>query len=334
MDSTSSLPETYKALVKVKPGETPKIETFPLLKPGDNQILVKVAFAPIHPSDIYSMTGQYARPGDPNIPLVGFEGSGTVVALGENLKIPFTIGQKVHLRGPGTYGQYILVETNAAYPVQGDLSLEQAAPHGSNPGTVVYMGLLAQRGGHKAAIHTAGSSALGRMLIRYFKEKGIKLINIVRRDDFTQELKDEGADYVLNSTAPDFEAQLKEIAEKEQATIAFDAIAGDFTSKVVTALPAGSICYIYGGLGGRTLPSISIMELFKGKTITAFSVAHYMQELAKTGKTREVFSEIHTKLDTTFKSNIQKIFKLDDIVEALAYYEKNSSKGKILLQPN
>ncbi len=326
-----SLPETYKAITKVKLGEAPKISTLPLLKPGSNQILVKVAFAPINPSDIASIYGQY---GNPETPLVGLEGSGTVVALGDNLKIPFTIGQKVHLRGPGTMAECLLIETTNAYPIRGDLSLEQAAPHIVNPGAAVYMGALVQQGGHKAAIHTAGSSALGRMLIRYFKEKGIKLINIVRRDDFTQELRDEGADYVLNSTAPDFEAQLKEIAEKEQATIAFDAIAGDFTNKVITAQPAGSVCYIYGGLGGPTLKSVSIMELFKGKTIAAFSLTMYIEGLVKTGKVREFFNEVHTRLDTTFKSNVHKVFKLDDIVEALVYYQNNSSKGKILLQPN
>ena len=331
--NSNSLPETYKAIIKVKPGETPKIDTLPLPKPGNNQILVKVAFAPINPADILSLTGQYGSQSQ-DFNLVGLEGSGTVVALGENLKIPYTVGQKVHLRGPGTYGQYILVETTAAWPVQGSLSLEQAAPHIVNPGTVVYMAVLAQRGGHKAAIHTVGSSALGRMLIRYFKEKGIKLINIVRKDEFIEELKAEGADYVLNSTAPDFESQLKEIAEKEQATIAFDAIAGDFTNKVITAQPAGSICYIYGGLSGRDVKNLSIMELFKGKRITAFSLTMHIEELAKSGKILEFFNEIHTRLDTTFKSNVHKVFKLDEVVEALAYYEKNSSKGKILLQPN
>ena len=327
MDSTT-LPETYKVLVPGKPA--PKIETVPLQKPGDNQILVKVAYAPINPSDIASMYGGYVQ----QVNLIGFEGSGTVVAVGENLKIPFTVGQKVHLRGPGTMGQYILVDCFSAWPVQGDLSLEQAAAHIVNPGTAVYMASLVQQGGHKAAIHTAGSSALGRMLIRYFKEKGIKLINIVRRDDFTQELKDEGADYVLNSTAPDFEAQLKEIAEKEQATIAFDAIAGDFTNKVVTAQPAGSICYVYGGLGGRAVNSISIMELFKGKQITGLYLTNYVTEQAKTGKIQEFFKEVHSRLGTTFKTSVQKVFKLEEIVEALAYYKEHSSKGKILLQPN
>jgi len=41
-------------------------------------------------------------------------------------------------------------------------------------------------------------------------------------------LKKEKADF-LKSTAFDFEIELKELAEGENATIAFDAIRGDFT---------------------------------------------------------------------------------------------------------
>ena len=74
------------------------------------------------------------------------------------------------------------------------------------------MGHLVKKRGHKAAIHTAGSSALGRMFIRYFKEIGVKTINIVRRDGVIEELKNEGADYVLNSKAADFEEKLRDCA--------------------------------------------------------------------------------------------------------------------------
>jgi len=34
------------------------------------------------------------------------------------------------------------------------------------------------------------------------------------------------------------------------------------------------------------------------------------------------------------RTNIHKVFKLEEVSEALAYYKENSSKGKILLQPN
>jgi len=35
----------------------------------------------------------------------------------------------------------------------------------------------------KAVIHTAAASALGKMMVRYFQENGIKVINIVRREE-------------------------------------------------------------------------------------------------------------------------------------------------------
>jgi len=49
-----------------------------------------------------------------------------------------------------------------------------------NPGAVYYIEYLAEKGGHKATIHTLGSSTIGRMTIRYFKLKGIKLVSIVK----------------------------------------------------------------------------------------------------------------------------------------------------------
>jgi NADPH2:quinone reductase len=55
---------------------------------------------------------------------------------------------------------------------------------------------------------------LGRMLIRLFKENGIPLVNVVRREEQVQMLKEKhGAEYVLNSTDPDFESKLLELSE-------------------------------------------------------------------------------------------------------------------------
>lgn len=50
---------------------------------------------------------------------------------------------------------------------------------------------------------------MGRMMIRLFKENGIPIINIVRKDDQMQMLKEkygtpEQGVYVLNSESPDF----------------------------------------------------------------------------------------------------------------------------------
>ena len=330
-----SLPETYKALYSApKKGEKPTIREVPLPKPGKDQVLVKIEFTPVNPTDIITMHSQLS-PGPQEPKLVGSEGSGTIVALGEDLKTPFKVGDRVHVLGPGNMAQYLVANTDNIFPIQDNLSFEEAASHIINPGTVYYMAVLAERGNHKAVIHTAGSSALGRMLIRLLKQKGIKSINIVRRDDYTEELKKEGADYVLNSTAPDFEAKLKEIATKEQATMTVDAIGGDFSSKVLSAQPPNSILYVYGLLSGQGgINNISIGDLFQGKSITGLILTTYFNETAAKGERRKYFEEVHSLLPTVFKSSIQKIFKLEELEDSLAYYNENSSKGKILLRPN
>ena len=267
--------------------------------------------------------------------IVGTEGSGTIVALGEDLEIPFKVGDRVHVHGFGNMAQYHATNTKNVFPIQGDLSFEEAANHIVNPGTAHYIGVLAERGNHKAVIHTAGSSALGRMLIRLLKKKGIKSINIVRRDDYTEELKREGADYILNSTAPDFDAKLKEIATKEEATMAVDAISGDLTSKVMNAQPPNSTVYVYGGLSKEgKVNNIPIGDLFQGKKVTGFTLYTYFAEISSTGQYRKTFEEIHSLLPTVYNSHVEKVFKLEEFEEAITYYNANSSKGRILLKPN
>ena len=329
----SSLPQTYHMLTSGD-DKTPRLEQVPLPKPGKNQILVKMAFAPINQTDLINLGGGYRLSPNPPYP-VGLEGSGTVVAVGEDLQAPHKVGDRVHVHSVGTLAQYCIANSEDCAPIKGDLSFEDAASHIINPCTVAYMAALAVRGGHKAAISTAASSALGKMLIRYFKQKGIKTINTVRQDKYIDGLKQEGADYVLNSEAPDFETKLKEIAEKEGATIAFDAINGDFTTKLVSNMPVNSTCYVYGMLSGQVKWSLTeTKKLDDGKTISGLIYRSYIQEFKEKGELNKLWEEIHTPLKTIFKTETHKVYPLEEIKEAVEYYKANSSKGKLLIKLN
>jgi NADPH:quinone reductase and related Zn-dependent oxidoreductases len=175
---------------------------------------------------------------------------------------------------------------------------------------------------------------LGRMMIKYFKTRGIKLINIVRKQEYVDELLKAGADYVLNSTDPDFDKKLKEAAEKENALTAFDAVAGDLTGRVLAAMPNHSTIYVYGALGGPKVKDLNVEDLlFKGKTAAGLWLSPYLRSLTPE-QSVAFFKEVHSNLDSTLKSNIQKVFTLDQWEEAYSLYEKKSSEGKILFKPN
>jgi len=167
-----------------------------------------MAFVPINQTDLLCSSGAYRFTDKPPYP-VGREGSAWIAEIGEGVQGPFKVGDRIHVHSQGTHAQYLLVTSEAISPVQDGLSLEEAASHLINPGTVAYMVALTLRGNHKAVVSTAASSALGKMLIRALKERDIKSINTVRNDKYIEELKQEGAGYVLNSESADFEAKLK-----------------------------------------------------------------------------------------------------------------------------
>ena len=57
----------------------------------------------------------------------------------------------------------------------------------------------AQKKGAKCVISTAASSALGKQLVKFFNSNGIEVINIVRKDDYVNDLKqNHNAKYALN----------------------------------------------------------------------------------------------------------------------------------------
>lgn len=74
-------------------------------------------------------------------------------------------------------------------------------------------GLLAELGIQKGdfLLQTASASALGRFLIQIAKVRGIKTINVVRRDSQIEELKQIGADYVINYEKEDLVQRVNEI---------------------------------------------------------------------------------------------------------------------------
>jgi len=329
----TSLPQTYQALVAKDDSNPPRLQDLPIPTPSDNQILVKIAFAPINPSDVHTLQGLHRLSPHPPYP-VGLEGSGVVAAVGENLNRPFGIGDKVHVYLGGTIAQYALVPSENVSPMDEDLTFQEAASHIINPATVCYMLSLAKKEDAKTVITTGASSTVGRMFVRDLKEKGIKSINVVRQDKYIEDLKKEGGYYVLNSEAEGFEEKLKELVEKEKVRVVFDSINGDFTDKILGILPENSTCYVYGSLGGNKYKRTETKEVENGKKIVGIQYLQYVKECQEKGELDKFYEEIHKPLKTIFKTQVQKVFPLDEVFDAIEYYEANRSKGRVLIKPN
>ncbi len=328
-----------KAVVLTESGANPTIAEIPVPVPGAGEVLVKMAFSPINPSDLAFIKGGYGiKKPYPVVP--GFEGSGTVVEAGSGILPKLWLGEKIACAASpkhnGCWAEYMVTTAASCVPLSKKISMEQGAMMFVNPMTVLAFFDLYKHTPNptkkpRAIINTAAVSALGRMVVRMGRQKGIEVISIVRRDEHVKFLRTIGAENVLNSEAPDFEEKLKELAHRLNATVIFDAVGGSLPQKLLKAAPKGSKLFIYGRLSPDPCEIDPGEMIFTGNQIQGFWLTRWLHEkgLLKTILTiRKVQSLITNELST----EIQKQFPPEQINEAIETYKSSMSKGKVLLK--
>ena len=309
----------------------------PVPQPGPGEVLVKVAASPINPSDLMFLRGLYGlKKPLPAIP--GFEGSGTVVGSGGGF-LPWMLkGKRVacHAADPKTAGgmwaEYLVTPATACVPLKGSVELERAAMMLVNPFTAWALVDQAQRGGHHAIVQTAAASALGRMIVRLARSRGIPVINIVRRPEQVGLLRGLGAQHVLDSNSAGFPEILREHCRELGATISFDAVAGELSACVLRAQPKGSRMVVYGALSLAPVPVDPGALVFEGKTVEGFWLSSWLakQNLITRGR---IAGKVQQLLTSELKSDVRAKYPLDQAARALAEYAADMTSGKILLVP-
>jgi NADPH:quinone reductase-like Zn-dependent oxidoreductase len=312
-----------------------RIEQRPVPNPGPNEVLVKVAATPINPSDLAFLEGHYGfKKPTPVVP--GFEGSGTVVAVGSGVMGRYLSGKRVACvsqeHGDGVWAEYMVTTTSLALPLDASLSLEQGAMSVVNPLTAMAFLALAQEGKHKTIVQTAAASALGQMVNRLFQREDIQVVNIVRRESQAELLKKQGAKIVLNSSEPGFDQQIFDACQQDQTYLAFDAVGGSLTMKVLDAMPPNSKVIVYGGLSFEPVQANPGQLIFQNKSIEGFWLTTWM------GKKNFVQSilmwqQAQKLIQTDLTSKVRGQYSLHDVQKAIKEYQSKMTGGKILLKP-
>ena len=312
-----------------------KIAEVPVLKPGADQVLVKVEASPVNPSDIAFLLGGYniVKP-LPAIP--GFEGVGKVVAVGENIEAS-RVGERVTFFTQddtnGAWAEYVVLRTDQLIPVSIDLPVEQAACLFVNPFTAYALFDHIRENRHKAIIQSAANGQVGQFIRFFANEHGQEVINLVRKKEHVDELKKTGCKYVLNIHDDDFEQQLCELSDGLNATAAIDAVGGELTGKLLNAMPAGAEVIVYGGLSGMPVAGIETLELiFKNKILCGFNLNDWLAE-----KSREDFSKLsgyilQLFMEKKLATSINQTYEFVQFYDALRSYISNMSAGKIVLK--
>jgi NADPH:quinone reductase-like Zn-dependent oxidoreductase len=310
------------------------LEERPTPQPSRGEVLVRMAASPINPSDLASLQGLYGvKKALPMVP--GIEGCGTVVASGSSFLARRLMGKRVACAagaGDGAWAEYMVAPGLQCSPLPASISDDQGAMRIVNPYTAWAHLQIARRTSARAIVQTAAASALGQMVNRLARLRGVTVINIVRRDPQVETLRALGAEHILNSESPDFDSQLGDLCRRLDARLAFDAVSGAMTARLLGAMPPEARVVVYGGLAGELISVNPGDLIFNQRSVEGFYLGRWVAHqspLALLAMQRQLY-----RLGDLTHAVIQLRAPLEDVQDAISTYEANMSAGKILLMPN
>ncbi len=298
---------------------------------SSNNILVKVLYSPINPSDLGWINGVYGNQNDKKVtfPLkVGFEGVGIV----ENSKnLNFSKGDYISFyTTEGSWSEYTLTKEEYSikllHGVNNNISLMNSSMLFINPLTAYCFYSILAKSNETSCINTSGLSSLGKIFTKLCNDKGINIINLIRKN-YDQQL-----DSHISILDGNYLTLLKDKVRELKIKTCFDCYGGEISGKILNTLEDNGILYHYGNLSMRNLGGIQTEDiLFRNKQIRGFWLLDYLNQ--KEGKeAKHEFIQFYYKNPDYFNSKIDKVIEIDKFSEGISSYKDNMSKGKVLFK--
>lgn len=300
--------------------------------PGPGEALVEVVAAPINPSDLLTLTGEYGQL--PALPAVGGrEGVGRVAGLGVGTQAP-AIGQLVLLpNGCGSWSTHVVADAEKLVSLPNEADPQQLAMMSINPPTAaLLLSEFATLEPGEWVIQNAANSAVGLYLVRLARHRGYRTVNIVRREDAVAVVREAGGDVVLvdGGSLADRTAEATGAAD---IRLGIDAVGGGATGRLAACLRRGATLVNYGRMSGDPCMVDSAAFIFRDLTLRGFWLASWYRNQPE-ARRRAVFGEIAALIATgELSAPVHATYDVSEIREAVAAAASGGRSGKILIVP-
>lgn len=314
------------------------IEAVPFERPAlaAGQALVAVLAAPINPSDVLMLTGQYGML--PPLPAVGgSEGVGKVVELGPQApgeRPGPAIGQTVLLpAGAGTWASHVVVPAARLIPLPNEADPRQLAMLTVNPPTAsLLLSDFADLQPGDWVIQNGANSGVGSYVVQLAKLRGLKTVNIVRRESAVAGVLAQGGDVVLVD-GDDLAERVKAATGGAAIKLGIDAVGGKATMRLAMTLAESASIVNYGALSGEPCIVTPRELIFRDVTLKGFWLARWFR-VTPQAQQYALLTELAGLIATgKLSTPIQATYDVAQIKEAVAAAAAGERQGKILVVP-
>lgn len=296
---------------------------------GDDEVLLQLVGSPINPSDVLTLTGDYGIL--PPLPAVGgSEGIAKVIEKGANASLEEGSYALVPF-GSGAWATHFKAKASELTAMPKAADPLQLAMLGVNPPTASL--LLSEFVDLQAGdwvIQNTANSGVGTYLIQLAKQRGLKTVNIVRRESLIEPLKAMGADVVLVDS-DNLAAEVAQATNDADIKLAVDAVAGGATEKLAQILAHGATLVTYGAMSGEPSHVSPMSLIFKDITVRGFWLARWLQDTP--APTQQALYQELAGLIASGKlaTPIAKTFPVSEIKTAIEYAIQPGRDGKVLV---
>ena len=300
--------------------------------PGAGEVVFDVLAFPINPADVSFCRGTYRlRPALPATP--GAECVGRVSAVGSGVAHVKPGDLVINLQREN-WAQRRRVKSDDVIAVPPSLELRQAAMLRINPPTALLLltDAIDLRPGDWV-IQNVANSAVGRLVIRLARARGIKTMNVVRRESLFAELTALGADACVVD-GPELAEAVKAHTRGASSRLGLDAVSGQATARLSACVGEGGVICNYGSMSGED-PVMSRNGLISGgQTLVGFILGRALGTRSLE-QIRAIYADLGEQVGKGILSApVEKIYPIEEIKTAVAHAQRGERSGKILVAPN
>lgn len=300
--------------------------------PGAGEVLIEMIAAPINPSDVLTITGQYGAL--PPLPAIGGnEGVGRVAALGDGVT-GVRVGTRVLMPvAAGSWVSHAVAKAATLMPLPDEGDALQLAMLTVNPPTAsLLLSEFVTLDAGDWVIQNAANSAVGEYVIQLAKARGLHTVNVVRREDMVPVLEALGGDVVLVD-GPDLAARVAHATGGATIRLGLDAVGGSATDRLAQSLAVGGTVVNYGAMSGEPCKVAPGTFVFRNITLRGFWLAFWFRQ-ASVAQQRALYGDLAQRIARgELAARVHRIFPLAQVHDAVALAARGGRDGKVVLVP-
>src|SRR6266849_2309612 len=300
---------------------------------GQEDVLISMEAAPLNPSDFLFVRGMYGiRPAFPSS--VGAEGVGRVAKIGSKVDVALQ-GKRVLILPTyeqGTWADEVVVPVRNLVPMSGEADPIQLSMIGINPATAYlllnrYVSLMP---GDWIG-QTAANSAMGQYIIALAKLAGVKTLNVVRREEAADQVRQFGGDRVVLQ-GDNLHKDIEEALDGKKLSLVLDTVGGTPVGELAKSLKSGGSIVSYAMQSGQ-FPAMSPKDFFyRGLSLYGFWLINWIRNAPHT-EIREIYQKVGELVaDGSLSAAVEHVYPLDQFKEAFKQSLKSNRSGKVLFK--